>query len=201
MASLWMASCGNNSSEIVKHWQMTDLRTPKMDSTLEMQKKEIDTMTVMPPESVAFYGTDNLDTLKERFKMVLKDYEADRRIGLMQTSIQFLKDGTVLMYSGEQVDTQKWRLEGKDQLILSPRDVANAMGPSEDTSTILKLTSNELKIKIKGGPMMGYSYATFRVHKDADTKRAKEVRDSLLKVNSMERHEENAMETEMDFDL
>lgn len=146
---LFLAACQSPKDQIVRKWQMESFDTPVMDSIMEVRKKSIDTMSTLDTNMAAFFGTQNLDSIKSILKAQMEEYKTQQNEVAKQGYIDFHKNGTAVFASGINVDSFKWELKGKKQLLISPFKMDANGHP--DTMVIENISAKGLRLKMTQG--------------------------------------------------
>jgi hypothetical protein len=146
---LLLAACQSPKEQIAQKWQIESFEAPVMDSIMEARKHSIDTMTTIDTNMVAFFGTQDLDSIKTILKAQMDEYKTQQNEVAKQGYIDFHKNGTAIFASGINVDSLKWELKGKKQLLLSP--IKEKEGAHPDTMTIENISAKKLRLKMTQG--------------------------------------------------
>jgi len=116
-----LLACRQSKEELIaKRWKAVSVESPKLDEEIRRQRTFVDTIGAnnTPEVNEAQYGVRNMDSMRQVMKQQLELVIARQKESMVNTWLDFHKDGTVIVNFGDRPDTVSWYFEDDGALML-----------------------------------------------------------------------------------
>ncbi len=155
-----LAACQSSKDQIVRKWQVDSVDNPAEDSSILVQQKSIDTITTLDSSMITYFGSTNVDSIKEEIKKeFLKNVEQGKKQRseyLKQITMDFRKDSIMIQTAMGNSDTAKWYLAGDKDIVLVPLKPIAGAPERKDTFHIEKINNSNLRLKVTQGGLSSF---------------------------------------------
>lgn len=148
---LTFASCKSPKEQIVKKWQVVSMENKHDDSMAQAYLESIDTIKTVDTMMAMNFGSFNLDTIKSKMKESVNTEMEQRKESAKLLSLDFRKDGVVILGNAGRTDSVKYAITDKKKLVFIPFPDKKA-GKADTVFIIESISGNSLKFKMAEAP-------------------------------------------------
>ncbi len=138
---LFLQACHSNDGSLLhKKWKGVELKNPKLDDNIALNKIFIDTLTINNTD----FHNQNIDSIKSSLRQELDNIINEQKILLENTLMDFKTNGVVYIHSIDGVDSALYKYENGE--IVVDEEALKGYGELM-VFKVLNLTNDSLRLK------------------------------------------------------